>query len=760
MTYSRTSLAKPWDHAYLFRFKRDVEFGEDKQLAANQTNYDERPHQLIVAKTGLRSASIQLGLLGLYGVNTSGPLASSKLYLFFYSALALCNILRLITSALIQRLESPSQNWVHGYRALSFLAGLGWSICQIVLIIAIGLPHAEVVVGFTIIAGLCAWSTLSLAHAPKSCRFLVSLVILPMAGFLVDLGTLASISIAASFVLYFVFLQLYVSAQQASLLVAEREAFSRKQYEEGLVASEARATAMMYAGFDNVPGIIWILDQEGAPIFFNKKGLEYLGLSPAEFGGGWFSAIHPEDVEASGKSWFEAKAKQVTCETSFRLRRASDGVYRWHLAVSSPIRNRDGIVDTWVGSCLDVEDSKNAALERTEAGYREQAALESGRLKSEFLANMSHEIRTPLNGILGAAEMLADEAVTESQKKYTRILEQSGVSLMSIINDVLDFSKIEAGKLSLEVSDFDLRGVVEGQVELLTKLAIDKKISLRANIDSQLPAALKGDPGRISQILVNLIGNAIKFTSVGHVTVSAALEAPKDGKQIVRFMVEDSGIGIPVRAQERLFKPFTQADNSTARRFGGTGLGLSISKRLVELMGGEIGVISVEGYGSEFWFTLPLAEASETPAVAKADDISLPQELTNKTKLRILVAEDNSTNQILAVANLKKLGLLPHVVANGKEAIDALKREHFDLVLMDCHMPEMDGFVAAKEIRKQESRTGGHIPIVAVTASARKEDVEACREAGMDDFLAKPLRRRDLQVVLEKWLPAGAVKAA
>jgi TMAO reductase system sensor TorS len=387
------------------------------------------------------------------------------------------------------------------------------------------------------------------------------------------------------------------------------------------------------------------------------------------------------------------------------------------------------------------------------------AAQEASRAKSEFLANMSHEIRTPMNGVLGVAELLADTPLTEEQHGLTQTIKTSAEALLTILNDILDLSKAEAGRIDLEEVELDVRGCVKGVTRLLAGRAAQRQLELAVVIARDVPEVVCGDPGRIRQVLLNLIGNAVKFTDVGTVMVRVTVMEELEDSVRLRFSVQDTGIGIPEEAQDRLFDPFTQVDTSTTRRFGGTGLGLAISKRLVSQMGGEIGLESVVARGSTFWFTLPLrkAVAGRAAAVAAAAPPPVPgTSLGAVQPLRILLAEDNAVNRLVAVKALEKLGHSVHVVSDGKEAVGAWHEGHFDLILMDCQMPEMDGYDAARAIRAAEVEVGGRVPIVALTANVMKGDRELCLAAGMDDYLGKPLHLDGLRRVIGRWGRPGA----
>ncbi len=420
--------------------------------------------------------------------------------------------------------------------------------------------------------------------------------------------------------------------------------------------------------------------------------------------------------------------------------------------------------DDELGRMMDSFNRLVSEREQVEHRLREakQQAEAGIAARNQFLATMSHEIRTPMNGVLGMAELLQESRLDEEQYEFVQVILGSGRNLLEVINSILDFSKLEEGLVYLEQVNFDMDQLIHGVMRLLSVGARKKGLDLVVDYPPGMPRHFLGDPGRIRQILVNLVGNAVKFTERGHVRIQVAIEQPEGSEARISLNIDDTGIGIDEAAMEHLFDSFTQADGSTTRLYGGTGLGLAICKQLVNLMGGEIGVESTLGSGSSFTVSLSLPQAHSPEPVPEPDLTGVPVLAADDKKAaeceamapfsaHALLAEDIIANQKVARVMLARMGITVDLAENGVEAVDAWKHNSYDLILMDCRMPVMDGYQATEAIRREEGE-GQRIPIIAVTANATQEDWDLCREAGMDAIVTKPFQRADLEEALARWL--------
>jgi len=511
---------------------------------------------------------------------------------------------------------------------------------------------------------------------------------------------------------------------------------------------QAATAAMLHQTVEHMPMGVSVMDAKFNCIAFNERFLDLLVFPKGEFAIGdplekflRFNAQRgeygPGDIEEQVRARMAlARRAEPHC---FERRRADGKIIEVR---GTPVPG-GGFVTVYTDVTVQREESRRLIEAREHA---ESAA----RAKSEFLATMSHEVRTPMNGVLGIAELLLDSQLSVDQRDYVETILRSGQALLEILNDILDLSKIEAGKLDLESIAFDPVQALNDVIALSGPRASAKGLVLGADVAPDVPRDVIGDPGRLRQVLSNLIGNSLKFTDAGEVRAETRVVSVEGDDVVLGFTITDTGIGMTPEQQTKLFRPFTQADTSTTRRFGGTGLGLAICLRLVDMMGGKFEVRSEPGQGSSFSFTLRCKRAAAGSSRAELDDSQMQRRFSG----RVLVVEDNVVNRKVARATLKGFGLEVLEAENGSLALEVLAREAVDLVFMDMHMPVMDGVEATLRIRiaEAEGELPGRRPIVAMTANVLKDAVDTCMEAGMDGFLPKPFARRQMIEVLTRWL--------
>ncbi len=497
---------------------------------------------------------------------------------------------------------------------------------------------------------------------------------------------------------------------------------------------------------DSTPTLIYVTGPDGKGTFFNQSWLEFRGRTlEQECGHGWIEGLHPEDRPRALACLLGVMDRRGRFQVEYRLQ-GRDGAYGWMLDTGFPRYHPNGEFAGYVGSLTDITERKR--LEQGLALARDEA-IHASRLKSQFLANMSHEIRTPMNGIIGMTGLLLESSLTPEQRELGEIVQKSADALLGVINDILDFSKIESGKLNIDAVEFDLRTLVEDSLALLGERAQDRGLELGAEFPDGLATFLRGDPGRLRQVLMNLVGNAIKFTAEGEVLVQVNRLEESSDVLTFRVAVRDTGEGISPEVRGRLFQPFVQGDGSTTRHHGGTGLGLAISKQLIELMGGRIGVDSAPGRGSIFWFELALPKL--LTAAPLADRLVIP------TGTRALVVDDSATNRRVLVSQLRQMAVPADSADGGAAALADLRAAHaagrpYHLAVLDRHMPEIDGLMLTRSIREDPALRD--MRIVMLTSASHLAELEAIKALGLDAFLVKPTRQAQLRQCLARVLNA------
>ncbi|HEG44734.1 MAG TPA: response regulator [Phycisphaerales bacterium] len=531
--------------------------------------------------------------------------------------------------------------------------------------------------------------------------------------------------------------------------------------------------------FDSIPASVWYRDRNGNILRANKCAAESVGIPVKEVIGKNYY-----DLFKDGADFAREKDAQVidSGEGLFgQLRefKTSQGQVRWAIVDRIPYRNHNDEIEGVIVFAQDIterklaEDQLKLAKEELEditsqleisierANLLAQAATVADQAKSEFMANMSHEIRTPMNSIMGFSDILADEDLTEEQHNYIKTIQNSASNLLELINDILDFSKIEAGQLDTEIIKTSLTEILDDVRDSMSVLAGNKDIEFAVNCESEVPAFVLTDPHRLRQCLANLVGNAIKFTEKGHVHVNTSLVETATG-HIIRFDVEDTGIGISAEKRDIIFEPFSQADNGTTRKYGGTGLGLSITKKIAGILGGKVVFMSEPGEGSVFSLTIPAGVDVDAEPTCNSNDISeteLPRGPENdkaRFEGKVLIVDDDTTSRLLLDVVLKRVGLQVENVDSAGKALEIAAAEDFDLILMDLRMPDMSGFEAVDMFKKKEIA----VPIIAVTAEVNETIESDCLEAGFDAYLPKPILRKELYDIIAKHLPSSKPAAS
>ncbi len=558
-----------------------------------------------------------------------------------------------------------------------------------------------------------------------------------------------------------VFAQLHLKERQI------REQALRLTEQES-IGHRARVQALEIEGLnryrslaDAIPHMVWRTTNVGELDYCNDLWSSYTGTSQLDCQGlNWRQSVHPEDLQILLDQWTVAMAQGETFEVEARIRR-HDGIYRWHWVKGVSEKGPEGHVKAWLGTCTDIHDRKLFERKLIEA---QRQAEEANQAKTQFLANVSHEIRTPLNAIIGFTELMLDpDCMVEERQNNLSIVRRNGQQLLKIINEVLDISKVEAGGLEIERIETNLASLIAGIKSSMSVIAIKKGIKLEFRVRDKIPEEVWTDSTRLHQILLNIVGNALKFTSQGSVQITAEYFGEIDRRSILRFTVCDTGVGVDATAAQKIFTPFTQADSSTTRIFGGTGLGLALARKLARALGGDIWLDKSEpDKGSSFVVEIEAALVDETAWINRFSDVSDDSEAGNETHskgelvgAKILLVEDAKDNQILISCFLQNSGAHIDIANNGKEGVEMALANDYSLVLMDIQMPFLDGYEATSRLRQ----AGFKAPIIALTAHALNEERDKCLRVGCNAHLTKPITRQHLIDSVARHLePRGSIK--
>jgi len=509
------------------------------------------------------------------------------------------------------------------------------------------------------------------------------------------------------------------------------------------LAEEKLAAALEFHKrlLNEAPALIWRAGVDAKCHWFNATWLEFTGRTmEQELGDGWTEGVHPDDFDRCLKIFLEAFGERCSFDMDYQLRRP-DGTYSWISDSGIPLHDLSGEFCGYIGYCFDISERKSLEDELRASLDAAQAAT---RAKTEFLSIMSHELRTPLNGVLGYAELLSFTQLNEEQLDFAQMITESGEHLLSVVNDILDFSSMEKGALAIHVEPLKVADLIKASMDTIRKVAEDKGLELRCEVADEIPEHIMGDERRIRQVLINLLGNAVKFTSGGSVVLRVATTI-RSGQRFLDFRCEDTGIGISPEVISRLFEPFVQGELQTNRQFGGTGLGLAISGRIAKVMDGSITIDSTPGQGSAFTFHFPL---DPSPSLSPVTPVHETSDNTPPAAALVLIVDDDKPSRTIAGRMLQSLGYRVQVATDGASALKEFVPGKFVAILLDLAMPVMDGLETTGKIRAMEAGTAERVAIIAFTANVMPGDRERCLAAGMDDYLSKPCKMNDLAAML------------